>query len=219
MKKGLAEIIFILDESGSMSSVKGDTIGGFNEFIETQKRIPGEVKFTFVKFSDYYNIVNEGTPIEKVEHLNESTYAPSFSTALLDAVGKSINSVTSRLDETQEDERPEKVLFAILTDGYENASTIYTQAAINEMIKNQRTKEGWEFLFLGADIDAWSGGSSIGINMNINISKNDLKRSMKGMSYYTANYRTGNLGAMSQESFDLSEEELDQKLEDLQTKK
>jgi len=218
MKKGLAEIVFILDESGSMSSVKGDTIGGFNEFIETQKRIPGEVKLTFIKFSDYYNVVNEGTPVEKVEHLNESTYSPSFSTALLDAVGKSINSLTARLETTTEEEKPEKVLFAILTDGYENASTVYTQKAINEMIKNQRTKENWEFLFLGADIDAWSGGSSMGINMNVNISKADLKRSMKGVSYYTANYRMGNTADMTQESFNLSEAELDQKLEDLQTK-
>jgi len=218
MKKDLTEIIFILDESGSMSSVKGDTIGGFNEFIEAQKRIPGTVKFTFVKFSDYYNVVNEGTPIEEVPALNESTYIPSFSTALLDAVGKAVNSVTARLDETPEGEKPEKVLFAILTDGYENASTEYAQKAINEMIKNQRTKEGWEFLFLGADIDAWSGGSSMGINMNINISKNDLKRSMKGMSYYAASYRTGNLGGMSADTFNLSEEELDKKIEELQDK-
>jgi len=217
MKKGLAEIIFILDESGSMSSCKDDTIGGFNEFVETQKKIPGEVKFTFIKFSDYYTVVNEGSPLENVDHLNESTYTPSFSTALLDAVGKSINSLTTRLEEAPEEERPEKVLFAILTDGYENASTEYTQKAINEMIKNQRTKEGWEFLFLGADIDAWSGGSSMGINMNVNISKADMKRSLKSVSYYTANYRTGNIGAMTQESFNLSEEELDKKLEDLQS--
>lgn len=216
MKKDLTEIIFILDESGSMSSVKGDTIGGFNEFIEAQKRIPGTVKFTFVKFSDYYNVINEGTPIEEVSPLNESTYTPSFSTALLDAVGKAVNSVTARLDETPEDEKPEKVLFAILTDGYENASTEYAQKAINEMIKNQRTKEGWEFLFLGADIDAWSGGSAMGINMNINISKNDLKRSMKGMSYYAASYRTNNLLGMSADTFNLSEEELDKKMEELQ---
>ncbi|HPI81612.1 MAG TPA: vWA domain-containing protein [Candidatus Paceibacterota bacterium] len=216
MKKDLTEIIFILDESGSMSSVKGDTIGGFNEFIEAQKRIPGTVKFTFVKFSDYYNVINEGTPIEEVSPLNESTYTPSFSTALLDAVGKAVNSVTARLDETPEDEKPEKVLFAILTDGYENASTEYAQKAINEMIKNQRTKEGWEFLFLGADIDAWSGGSAMGINMNINISKNDLKRSMKGMSYYAASYRTNNLVGMSADTFNLSEEELDKKMEELQ---
>lgn len=216
MKKDLTEIIFILDESGSMSSVKGDTIGGFNEFIEAQKRIPGTVKFTFVKFSDYYNVINEGTPIEEVSPLNESTYTPSFSTALLDAVGKAVNSVTARLDKTPEDEKPEKVLFAILTDGYENASTEYAQKAINEMIKNQRTKEGWEFLFLGADIDAWSGGSAMGINMNINISKNDLKRSMKGMSYYAASYRTNNLLGMSADTFNLSEEELDKKMEELQ---
>jgi hypothetical protein len=218
MKKDLCEIVFILDESGSMASVKNDTIGGFNEFIETQKKIPGTVNFTFVKFSDYYNVVSEGLPIDKIEALNESTYGPSFSTALLDAVGKAINSITARLETTPDDDKPEKVIFAILTDGYENASKIYTRKAINEMILNQRTKEGWEFLFLGADIDAWEGGSSMGINMNVNISKSDLKRSMKGMSYYAANYRVGNIADMTQESFNLSEPELDQKLEDLQTK-
>lgn len=219
MKKGLAEIVFILDESGSMQSAKKDTIGGFNEFIESQKKIPGEVKFSFVKFSDYYNIVNEGTPIENMNPLNESSYTPSFSTALLDAVGKSIDSVTKRLDETPEDEKPEKVLFVILTDGYENASREYTQTAINEMIKNQRTKEGWEFLFLGADIDAWSGGSSMGINMNINISKSDMKRSLKSASYYAANYRTDNVAEMTMDSFNLSNEDLDKKLGGLQNKK
>lgn len=219
MKKDLTEIIFILDESGSMGSIKKDTIGGFNEFIEDQKKIPGEVKFTFVKFSDYYNLVTEGIALASVDHLNENTYKPSFSTALLDAVGKTINSVVTRLDNTPEEEKPEKVFFAILTDGQENASTEYEQKAINEMIKNQRTKENWEFLFLGADIDAWSGGSSIGINSNINISKSDMLRSMKGVSYYTANYRMGNFAEMNQNSFDLSKEELDKKVADLQKDK
>lgn len=218
MKKGLSQIVFVLDESGSMSSVKGDTIGGFNEFIESQGKIPGEVMFTFAKFSDYYKVVNDSTPLQEVLRLNESTYTPSFSTALLDAVGKTINLVVSRLDSIPEEEKPEKVLFVILTDGYENASSEYRREAVIEMIKNQRTKEGWEFLFLGADIDAWSIGSGMGINMNINIDKSDLNKSMKRVSYYTASYRSGDLKGMSQEAFNLSEEELDRRMKDLEKK-
>lgn len=209
MKKNLTEIVVVLDESGSMGSCKQDTIGGFNEFLDTQSKIEGEANFTFVKFSDYYKVVNEGSPIEHVAKLNENNYSPSFSTALLDAVGKTINSIGNRLAKTPEDERPAKVIVTVITDGYENSSREFTKKQIFDMVKHQREKYDWEFLFLGADIDSWGG--EIGINTNVNVSKADIGRSMKGLSYYTANYRTGSLDR-GVENFELSDAELDVKL-------
>jgi uncharacterized protein YegL len=201
-------IVLVLDESGSMASCKSDTIGGFNEFLKTQKKIKGEANFTLVKFSDYYKVINEGIPLEKAESLNESNYTPSFSTALLDAVGKTINSTKKRIDETPKKERAKKVIFTIITDGYENASHEFSKTQIFDMIKECRDKYNYEFLFLGADVDAW--GAEIGILANVNISKDDLSRSFKGMSYYTANYRTDCSNTVG--DFNLTEEELDKEL-------
>ena len=215
MKKSLTEIVIVLDESGSMSSAKDDTIGGFNEFLKTQKKIKGEANCTLVKFSDYYKIINDGTPIENVAKLNESNYTPSYTTALLDACGRAINTVGKRISNTPKKKRPEKVIFAVITDGYENASKEFSRKQIFDLVKEQREKHNWEFLFLGADIDAW--GEEIGITANIKISKDDLSRSFKGMSYYTANYRTDSVN-MSVNNFDLSEKELDKEIDQLKEK-
>lgn len=215
MKKDLTEIVVILDESGSMSSCKSDTIGGFNEFVSSQKKIKGDANVTLVKFSDYYKVINDGTPLSHVALLNESNYTPSNSTALLDAVGKTINSIGVRLAKAPESERPEKVIFAIITDGEENSSKEFTRKQISEMITHQKDKYSWEFLFLGADIEAW--GQEIGIYTNVNVSKSDMSRSFKGLSYYTANYRCA-VSDMSADNFSLTSEELDQKLTDLQSK-
>ena len=214
MQNNLTEIIFILDESGSMDSVRSDTIGGFNSFLEDQKKVPGEVNFTFVKFSDYYKVVEEGQDIHLVDSLNESSYTPSYSTALLDAVGTAIKSVKKRIKATPKEERASKVLFAILTDGEENASRKFDTEKIQDLVKETRDKKGWEFLFLGADIDAWSGGLSMGINMNVNVSKVNMRGSMKGLSNYAALYRSA--GTTDIGTFDQSEEELDKQMKDLQ---
>jgi len=212
MKKDLTEIVIVLDESGSMGSVKNDTIGGFNEFLSSQKKIKGSANVTFVKFSDYYKVVNDGTDIKHVAELNESSYTPSFSTALLDAVGKTINSVGNRLADTPENKRPEKVIVAIITDGFENASREFTRLQISDMVKHQREKYDWEFLFLGADIDAW--GKEIGITSNVNVSKDDMFGNMAKMSYYTANFRSASAD-MSLDNFNLTNAEVEAKLEDM----
>jgi len=207
MNKNLTEIVFILDESGSMGSVKDDTIGGFNEFVKQQKDIEGDAVFTFVKFSDYYKVVEEGALLESVKLLNKETYTPSYSTALLDAVGKTINKVGNRHDTLDEEDKPGKVLFVVLTDGYENASTEFR--SVNKMVKNKRDKDGWEFLFLGADIDAWGAGQSLGFSkgQTVNTSKDNMKMSYKGLSHYTSNMRSG--VSYSADSFDMSEADLD----------
>jgi hypothetical protein len=215
MKKDLTEIVIVLDESGSMSSCKSDTIGGFNEFLSTQKKIKGEANVTLVKFSDYYKVVNDGTALEHVSPLNESNYTPSYSTALLDAVGRTINSVGNRLSSLPEDQRPEKVIFAVITDGYENASKEFTREKIFEMVTHQKTKYNWEFLFLGADIDAW--GKEIGITSNVNIDKNAMFSNMSKMSYYTANYRTGSAN-FSTSNFSLSDDQVKEEMEKLYDK-
>lgn len=214
MKKNLTEIVVVLDESGSMSLGKDDTIGGFNEFLKTQKEMKGEANFTLVKFSDYYKVVNDGSAIKQVSPLNEQNYTPSNSTALLDAVGRTINSVNKRLSSTPKKKRPEKVIFVILTDGHENHSKEFTRSQIFDMVKKQRNKHDWEFLFLGADIDAW--GAELGITRNVSFSKADTGNKFKGISHYTANYRAGN--AISLASFDMSDEDLDKELEDLTSK-
>ncbi len=215
MKKDLTEIVIVLDESGSMSSCKSDTIGGFNEFLSTQKKIKGEANVTLVKFSDYYKVVNDGTALEHVSPLNESNYTPSYSTALLDAVGRTINSVGNRLSSLPEDQRPEKVIFAVITDGYENASKEFKREKIFEMVTHQKTKYNWEFLFLGADIDAW--GKEIGITSNVNVDKNAMFSNMSKMSYYTANYRTGSAN-FSTNNFTLSDDQVKEEMEKLYDK-
>lgn len=215
MKKDLTEIVIVLDESGSMSSCKSDTIGGFNEFLSTQKKIKGEANVTLVKFSDYYKVVNDGTALEHVSPLNESNYTPSYSTALLDAVGRTINSVGNRLESLSEDQRPEKVIFAVITDGYENASKEFKREKIFEMVTHQKTKYNWEFLFLGADIDAW--GKEIGITSNVNVDKNAMFSNMSKMSYYTANYRTGSAN-FSTSNFSLSDDQVKEEMEKLYDK-
>ena len=212
MKKDLSEIVIILDESGSMGSCKTDTIGGVNLFLENQKRIKGEVRVTLVKFSDYYKIINDAVLLDQVAYLDENNYTPSYSTALLDAVGKTINNLGRRLADTPETERPERVIFVIITDGFENSSREFTRNQVFQMVTHQKQKYSWEFIFLGADIDAW--GEEIGIMMNVNINKNDLRRSFKGLSHRILYCRMGRIMDMS-DSFNLSENELDKSLDDI----
>jgi hypothetical protein len=220
MNKNLTEIVFILDESGSMGSVKDDTIGGFNEFVEQQKEIEGEAIFTFVKFSDYYKVVEEGTLLESVKSLNRETYTPSFSTALLDAVGKTINKVGNRHDTLDEEDKPEKVLVVIMTDGYENSSKEYVaEGTIAKMVSNKK-KDGWEFLFLGADIDAWGTGQNLGFSRGQTVStdKGKMKKSMMGLSHFTASYRNDRVYDTNV-SFNMDEADLQEEIQKMSKKK
>ncbi len=154
MKKGLTEIIFVLDESGSMGMIKNDAIGGFNEFLSNQRKIKGEAVFTFVKFDTRYNVVEEGALLENVNELSDDNYQPGGMTALLDAVGKTINKVSNRHATLDESEKPEKVLMVVFTDGEENASNEFRETKKVAKLVEQKEDEGWEILFLRADIDA-----------------------------------------------------------------
>jgi hypothetical protein len=159
----LTEIIFLVDRSGSMGGLESDTIGGFNAFVEKQKQMSGATMVTTVLFDDKYELLWSGINAEKVR-LTEKEYFVRGCTALLDAVGKTILDVGCRLSNTLEVDRPDKIIFVITTDGMENASREFTYDKVRELIKHQQDKYNWEFIFLGANIDAAKEASSIGIS-------------------------------------------------------
>lgn len=164
MKKGLVELVFILDRSGSMSGLESDTIGGFNAMIKSQKTIDGECRVTTVLFDDRYELLHDRINLLGISPLTEKEYYVRGTTALLDAVGRTINKIASVQRNTTEEERAEKVLFVITTDGYENSSREYTYDMVRAMIEKERDKYGWEFLFLGANIDAIETAARFGIS-------------------------------------------------------
>ena len=160
----LTEIVCILDKSGSMSSVRMDAIGGFNSFLKDQKGLASEARLTTILFDTDYKILYDGENIREVPEMSDQTYVPGGWTALLDAIGKAINTVGARLSETDEPNRPSKVIFVILTDGEENSSKEFTKEQINNMITHQKDVYNWEFIFLAANQDAIKEAGAIGIN-------------------------------------------------------
>lgn len=163
MEKGMTEIVCIIDKSGSMEAIKSDAIGGFNSFLETQKKEEGRARLTLTLFDTSYDVRLNNVDIEKVEPLNDKSYSPGGCTALLDAIGKTLDIVGERLSGASEESKPEKVLVAILTDGLENSSTDFTKTQINEKISHQREAYQWEFIFLAANQDAMAEAQGIGI--------------------------------------------------------
>ena len=165
MTNNLTEIIFLLDRSGSMSGLESDTIGGFNAFIKKQCELEGEVSLTTVLFDDQYELLWNGIDATKVK-LTKKEYYVRGMTALLDAIGKTISEVDHRLSKTLEDRKPDKVIFVITTDGMENASREFTYEKIKERIKQQEEHHNWEFIFIGANIDAAEEAENMGIHVN-----------------------------------------------------
>lgn len=163
MKENYTDINIVLDRSGSMDTIKSDTIGGFNSFLSKQKQVAGEATITLVQFDDIYEEVYKAIPLENAPLLNDDTFIPRNTTALLDAIGKTIVETGKRLASMNDDERPDKVIFVILTDGLENASREYRIEQINQMISHQRDVYKWEFIFLGANQDAIATASNMGI--------------------------------------------------------
>ena len=163
MNTNLTEVIFLLDRSGSMSGLEGDTIGGFNSFIKRQRELEGETIVTTVLFDDQVETIWAGMDAAEV-NLTEEQYFVRGTTALLDAVGGTILGAGNRLSETSEGDRPGKVIFVITTDGMENSSNEFTYKKVKELIKQQQEKNGWEFIFLGANMDAAKEAGSIGID-------------------------------------------------------
>ena len=164
MKKGLTELVFILDRSGSMSGLEADTIGGFNSMLEKQKKEAGEALVSVVLFDDRTDVLYDRVEMQKVEPMNDSQYYVRGCTALLDAVGGAIHHIGNVHKYARNEDVPEKTLFIITTDGMENSSRVYGYDRVKRMIEHQKEKYHWEFLFLGANIDAVSVAGRFGID-------------------------------------------------------
>ena len=164
MKKGLTELVFILDRSGSMSGLEQDTIGGYNSLLKKQKSESGEAVITTVLFDDRYELLHDRINLKGVAPITDKEYFVRGSTALLDAIGGTIDKIGNAQKHTEMEEQAEKVMFVITTDGMENASREYSCDKIKTMIERQKKQYGWEFLFIGANIDAVETASKFGIN-------------------------------------------------------
>lgn len=163
MKTNITELVFILDKSGSMSGLESDTIGGYNSMLRKQQEEQGDVIVTTVLFDDNYELLHDRANIKDINQITENDYFVGGSTALLDAIGKTIHRIGNAQRKASEEKRAEKVMFIITTDGMENASSEYTYEKIRNMIERQKSKYGWEFIFLGANIDTVSTAAKFGI--------------------------------------------------------
>lgn len=189
-----SEIICIIDRSGSMGFIADDAIGGFNTFLEQQKKVPGEATLTFIQFDTEYEVVHENKPLDDVPKLDDSTYQPRGGTALLDALGKAIDSTGHRLSKMSERNRPDKVIVAILTDGEENSSNIYSLSKIKDMITHQKDVYNWEFIFLAANQDAFDEAAKLGIAQedafNFAATNEGVREAYVRMNCTVSEYRT-----------------------------
>lgn len=191
MKKDLTELVFILDRSGSMGGLESDTIGGFNSLLKKQKEVEGECLLTTVLFDNRYELLHDRIDIRGTAEITREQYFTRGSTALLDAVGLTIKKISTAQKNTSDDFRPEKTLCVIITDGMENSSREYRGHEIREMIERKKKEDGWEFVFLGANIDAFETAEHMGISRD-----------------YSANYHANSeelLGCYEELSFGISE--------------
>ncbi len=214
------DIAYILDRSGSMGHLTESAITSFNDFLKDQKSEAGEVTFTLVLFDNEYLLHADAVPIREVVELDTTTYVPRASTALNDAIGRTIDTMGKRLAAMKEEDRPSKVVIAIFTDGMENASTDYTESQISAMIKHQQDKYSWEFLFLAANQDAIvtarrmnirAGNASSVLNsqLGMNSSSTAMSRKMKAIRLMESGISSKDL--LSSLSAMVSEEETKQK--------
>ena len=190
MRKDYCELVMIIDRSGSMSGKEKDVEGGFKSFLKEQRKLPGEASLSLVHFDDVYEqLFSQKSLSEKIP---DYVLVPRGMTALLDAIGKTIASVGERLSRTSEVDRPDKVLLIIMTDGMENASKEYSYARIKEMIEHQKNVYQWEFIFMGADMDAISVANTIGIDVQntVNAKRTKTGGMFEAASLASANYRS-----------------------------
>jgi uncharacterized protein YegL len=194
MNDNLTELVFIIDRSGSMAGLESDTIGGFNSLLAKQLQEPGEALVTTVLFDDNYELLHDRVALEQVAPLTTQQYFVRGSTALLDAIGITINKIGNRQKTTIESERAAKVVLVIITDGMENASRVFSIRKIKAMIERQTSTYGWEFIFLGANIDAVETAQSFGINdqraANFHADTQGIELNFQAVSQFMGNVRT-----------------------------
>ena len=176
MKKNLTELVFILDRSGSMAGLEADTIGGFNAMIAKQRQEPGEALISTILFDDRSEVLHDRTPVSRVRPMTARDYTVRGSTALLDAIGGAIHHIGNVHKYARDEDRPEHTLFVITTDGMENASHWYDSETVKRMIRRQQKQYGWEFLFLGANIDAVDTARHFGIGKDRAVNYSSDKR-------------------------------------------
>jgi uncharacterized protein YegL len=188
-----SEIIVILDRSGSMSSIASDAIGGFNAFIEEQKKVEGEATVTLAQFDDGYDLIYDNVPLSEVVPLTSDTFRPRGMTALYDAIGRTVNAVSTRISCSQCDSGTKRIV-AILTDGQENSSKEYSQDSISKVISHQRDEHDWEFIFLAANQDAFETGGALGIKkgdtFNFAATSDGTRSAYGSMNISATHYRT-----------------------------
>jgi len=190
--KDATHIAVLLDRSGSMEAVKAETISGFNYFLKEQKTVGDNASLTLVQFdSESTDVVHEARPVRDVPNLNGDTYQPRGSTPLLDALGLTINSTGRTLAAIPEANRPDKVVFVVITDGQENASHKFTKLQVKEMINHQMEKYNWQFIYLGANQDAFAEAGAVGIAManSANFDADRMPMAYAATSINIANYR------------------------------
>ena len=201
MNTNLTEIAYVLDRSGSMDPMIESAIAGFNEFLQEQLDTPGDANLSLLLFDNEFLSLYNSTPLEDVRDLTTEDYVPRGSTALLDAIGLTIESLGQKLAALPEEERPGTVIVAIFTDGYENASTRFTFEKIQQVITHQRTNYQWEFLFLGANEDAIATATRMGIDRSMSA---EVQYSRAGV-YSSSKSFSRKVRAMREQGMDLQE--------------
>jgi Mg-chelatase subunit ChlD len=210
MRHDLTDITIILDRSGSMQTVRTDTIGGYNAFIAAQAALPGEARISLVQFDHEYAVVYAGVECAQVAPLTTDTFSPRGNTALLDAIGRTIHDTGNRFNALHEDERPGKVVVVIITDGEENASSKFTREQVLALITQQRERYQWEFVFLGANQDAIIAGAALGVPARSSLSYAADAQGTSDVFGSAAGY-VGNLRSVGKASFSAADRDKQQR--------
>lgn len=195
MKKETTELVFILDKSGSMAGLEKDTIGGFNALIDKQRKLPGDVRVTTILFNQAYELLHDRIPLEGVAPLTETEYEVGGTTALLDAIGSAIQKISNAQNGTIADQRADRIMFVITTDGMENSSCEYDYKKIHEMIAAKKKSSKWEFIFLGANIDAVATAKKFGVKeefaVNYHADAEGTQLNYRVLNEAVSSFRTG----------------------------
>ena len=204
MKNNITELVFILDRSGSMAGLESDTIGGFNAMIEKQKKQDGECFVSTVLFDDVSEVLHDRVKLSEIKPMTDNEYTVRGCTALIDAIGGAIHHIGNIHKYARNEDVPEHTMFVITTDGMENASRKYTSDRVKAMIERQKEKYGWEFLFIGANIDAVETAARFGISRDRAVNYNADEKGTE-ILYDTVSIAVGNVRASKPLSTDWSE--------------